>query len=115
MRVNSSRTPLARVLVQRLRTWLRTVDTATFNWMAICGAEPIRYDTLKRFAECFAPCGFTLDSFYPSYGLGEATLIVSGYAEVGGIPENLPRLTKPFRQADLAASVAEIMEAVPRR
>ena len=42
-------------------------------------------------------------------------LIVSGYAEVGGIPENLPRLTKPFRQADLAASVAEIMEAVPRR
>ena len=42
-------------------------------------------------------------------------LIVSGYAEVGGIPENLPRLTKPFRQADLAASVAEIMEAVSRR
>ena len=33
-------------------------------------------------------------------------LIVSGYAEMEGIDSDLPRLTKPFRGADLAASLA---------
>lgn len=33
-------------------------------------------------------------------------LIISGYADVEGIAPDLPRLTKPFRQADLAAIVA---------
>ncbi len=34
-----------------------------------------------------------------------AILIVSGYAEQDGIDPDLPRLTKPFRRADLAASI----------
>ncbi len=34
-------------------------------------------------------------------------LIVSGYAEADGIAADLPRLVKPFRQADLAASIAD--------
>jgi PAS domain S-box-containing protein len=34
-------------------------------------------------------------------------LIVSGYAEAEGIAPDLPRLVKPFRQADLAASLFE--------
>lgn len=34
-------------------------------------------------------------------------LIVSGYAEIDGVPPYLPRLTKPFRQADLAKAIAE--------
>jgi CheY-like chemotaxis protein len=33
-------------------------------------------------------------------------LIVSGYAEAAGIAPSLPRLTKPFRSAELAARVA---------
>ena len=33
---------------------------------------------MKRFAESFASCGFQASSFYPSYGLAEATLLVSG-------------------------------------
>ncbi|HYE00560.1 MAG TPA: hybrid sensor histidine kinase/response regulator, partial [Alphaproteobacteria bacterium] len=33
-------------------------------------------------------------------------LIVSGYAEVEGIAPELPRLAKPFRNADLAATLA---------
>lgn len=41
-------------------------------------------------------------------------LIASGYADVDAIPQNLPRLTKPFRQTDLAASVAELMEAASK-
>jgi CheY-like chemotaxis protein len=32
-------------------------------------------------------------------------LIVSGFAEVEGLPAHLPRLPKPFRQADLAAAI----------
>ena len=49
------------------------------NWdVAYDGAEPIRADTLRRFAEIFAPCGFRPSAFYPSYGLAEATLLVSG-------------------------------------
>jgi PAS domain S-box-containing protein len=35
-------------------------------------------------------------------------LLVSGYAEAEGVAPDLPRLTKPFRQADLAASIAAL-------
>jgi PAS domain S-box-containing protein len=37
-------------------------------------------------------------------------LLVSGYAEVEDIAPDLPRLTKPFRQADLAASIANLVD-----
>ena len=40
---------------------------------------------------------------------GTPVLIVSGYAEATGIAPDLPRLTKPFRQVDLAASLAGAM------
>ena len=33
-------------------------------------------------------------------------LIVSGYAEAEGVDPKMPRLTKPFRIAELAASLA---------
>jgi PAS domain S-box-containing protein len=36
-------------------------------------------------------------------------LVVSGYAEVDGIAPDLPRLTKPFRNAELATSVAALL------
>ena len=42
------------------------------------GAEPVRADTLNRFAAAFAGCGFRPSFFYPCYGLAEATLLVSG-------------------------------------
>jgi len=38
-------------------------------------------------------------------------LIVSGYAEEDGIDADLPRLTKPFRSAELAASLAALQPA----
>ncbi len=46
--------------------------------LAFCGAEPVRAETLRRFAEAFAPCGFRETSFYPCYGLAEATLLATG-------------------------------------
>jgi CheY-like chemotaxis protein len=36
-------------------------------------------------------------------------LIVSGYAELEGIAPGLPRLSKPFRKAELAASLAPLV------
>lgn len=36
-------------------------------------------------------------------------LVVSGYAEVDGIASDLPRLAKPFRKDDLAASLAGLV------
>ena len=40
-------------------------------------AEPVHRETIERFAETFAPCGFRLEAFYPAFGLAEATLMVS--------------------------------------
>ena len=37
---------------------------------------------------------------------GLPVLIISGYADLDGLPPGLPRLTKPFRQADLADRIA---------
>ncbi|AUX32055.1 MULTISPECIES: non-ribosomal peptide synthetase [Sorangium] len=51
------------------------------SWeVAFTGAEPVRADTLDRFARAFAVSGFRREAFYPCYGLAEATLIVSGGA-----------------------------------
>jgi CheY-like chemotaxis protein len=47
---------------------------------------------------------------------GLPILIVSGYAEVDDLALDLPRLTKPFRVAELADRVATLMpEAAPLR
>jgi amino acid adenylation domain-containing protein len=46
--------------------------------VAFNGAEPVRAETLDRFAEAFAPAGFRPEAFLPCYGLAEATLLVSG-------------------------------------
>jgi amino acid adenylation domain-containing protein/thioester reductase-like protein len=54
--------------------------------VAYVGAEPVRYQALERFADKFATCGFRRESFYPCYGLAEATLFVSG-----GNPRLRPR------------------------
>ncbi|HVR97912.1 MAG TPA: MupA/Atu3671 family FMN-dependent luciferase-like monooxygenase, partial [Thermoanaerobaculia bacterium] len=49
--------------------------------VAFNGAEPVRPETLSRFADAFAPCGFRRESFHPCYGLAEATLLVTGAEE----------------------------------
>jgi acyl-CoA synthetase (AMP-forming)/AMP-acid ligase II len=46
--------------------------------VAFCGAEPVRAETIEAFCDAFAPCGFRRSSFYPCYGLAEATLMVTG-------------------------------------
>jgi fatty-acyl-CoA synthase len=44
---------------------------------AINGAEPVRAETLERFATRFAPYGFRRDALMPVYGLAEGSLAVS--------------------------------------
>jgi CheY-like chemotaxis protein len=41
-------------------------------------------------------------------GIAAPVLIISGYAEDDGIAPELPRLTKPFRQSELAASLTHL-------
>ncbi|WP_437338558.1 amino acid adenylation domain-containing protein [Sorangium sp. So ce394] len=53
------------------------LDLSTWD-VAFTGAEPVRHETLERFAATFAPCGFRREAFYPCYGLAEGTLIVTG-------------------------------------
>jgi FkbH-like protein len=49
------------------------------SWrVAFNGAETVRRETMDRFSEAFAACGFGRSAFYPAYGLAEATLKVSG-------------------------------------
>ncbi len=64
---------------------LRRVDEETVesldlsSWeVAFNGAEPIRAETIDAFSRKFAPAGFRRSSFFPCYGLAEATLIVTG-------------------------------------
>jgi acyl-CoA synthetase (AMP-forming)/AMP-acid ligase II/acyl carrier protein len=58
------------------------------SWdVAFNGAEPVRAETLERFANTFEPYGFCREAFYPCYGMAETTLIISG-----GLKASLPVL-----------------------
>lgn len=46
--------------------------------VAFCGAERVDPATVRQFADHFAAAGFRPESFFPCYGLAEATLFVSG-------------------------------------
>ncbi|RYU57974.1 non-ribosomal peptide synthetase, partial [Methylolobus aquaticus] len=46
--------------------------------VAFCGAEPIRHETMRTFAERFRAQRLNPRSLYPCYGLAEATLLVTG-------------------------------------
>jgi len=67
---------------------LAGLDLASWR-VAFNGAEPVRAETLERFAETFAPAGFRPEAFYPCYGLAEATLFVAG-----GVMGRRPRVAR---------------------
>jgi acyl-CoA synthetase (AMP-forming)/AMP-acid ligase II len=54
-----------------------TLDLSSWQ-VAFSGAEPVRAETMKRFAKIFAPCGFRYEAFYPCYGMAETTLFITG-------------------------------------
>ncbi len=69
------------------------------------GAEPIRADTLARFAAAFASCGLRADVVMPCYGLAEGTLMVSG-----GPPQRLPSTIVADRRGLEAGSIRSPLE-----
>src|SRR5712691_11595023 len=71
--------------------------------VAYNGSEPIRSTTLASFTEAFAECGFRAESYRPTYGLAEATLLVSAS----------PRSTRPTTRAVDATALANdrVLEA----
>jgi acyl-CoA synthetase (AMP-forming)/AMP-acid ligase II len=52
--------------------------------LALNGAEPVRADTIRRFAATFAPHGFAAEAIYPAYGMAEATVLISAGRRGGG-------------------------------
>ncbi|HMD64046.1 MAG TPA: fatty acyl-AMP ligase [Stellaceae bacterium] len=52
--------------------------------VAFNGAEPVRANTIDRFASTFAPYGFDAKSIQPAYGMAEATLLISADRRGGG-------------------------------
>ena len=56
---------------------LEGIDLSSWK-VAFNGAEPVRAETLERFAAKFERYGFNYNSFYPCFGLAEGTLIVTG-------------------------------------
>ncbi|HVF89383.1 MAG TPA: AMP-binding protein, partial [Blastocatellia bacterium] len=71
--------------------------TTAFN-----GAEPIRFDTMERFTAAFESCGFRRETFFPCFGLAEATLIVSGSSR-----DSLP-VVRDFEAAGLERNHASL-------
>jgi acyl-CoA synthetase (AMP-forming)/AMP-acid ligase II/alkylation response protein AidB-like acyl-CoA dehydrogenase/acyl carrier protein len=67
--------------VQKERFDLRSLKVA-YN-----GSEPIRAETLRRFASAFAPCGMAAEAMFPCYGMAETTLFVAG-----GPVDSAPRI-----------------------
>lgn len=57
------------------------------------GSEPVRMDTIERFAEAFAVAGFRPEAHRPSYGLAEATVFVGCGSALAGVVLDRTELT----------------------
>ncbi len=57
----------------------KSLDLSSLNKL-YSGAEPINYETLRRFTEIYEPYSFRSDAFKPCYGMSETTLMVTGRA-----------------------------------
>ena len=73
--------------------------------IALSGAEPVRADTVADFQAAFAPCGFAARAVTPSYGLAEATLLVTGGQRTHG--EVSRRFSSEALKRGIAAPLAD--------
>ncbi|MDH6113780.1 acyl-CoA synthetase (AMP-forming)/AMP-acid ligase II [Kitasatospora sp. MAP12-15] len=72
---------------------LAALDLSSLRF-ALNGSEPVDSGTLLRFAERFAPAGFSPEAFKPCYGMAEATLFITGTP-----PEHGPVFTRVEAEA----------------
>ena len=82
---------------------LQNLDLSSWR-AALNGAEPVRPETIKGFAEKFAPCGFRREALLPVYGLAEATLGVA--APHMGAGARVDRILRRGFQTDHKATPA---------
>lgn len=55
------------------------------SWkVAVNGAEPVKFSTLKAFSEAFYESGFSSAAHRPSYGMAETTLVISAHKGTNG-------------------------------
>ncbi|GDY33390.1 fatty acyl-AMP ligase [Gandjariella thermophila] len=81
----------------------RSLDLSAWR-MALIGADAVRAEVIDEFSAAFAPCGFRREAFFPSYGMAESTVMVSG-----GPVEREPVIER-FDAAALAKGVARPAE-----
>lgn len=83
---------------------MRGVDLSCWK-LALNGAEPVRAGTIERFSNTFAAHGLSLSAPHPTYGMAEATLMISG-----GRHDGRPKLWTVSRyrlQRNLAVAPAD--------
>jgi acyl-CoA synthetase (AMP-forming)/AMP-acid ligase II len=56
---------------------LAELDLSSWS-VAFSGAETVGAETINRFSDLFASCGFQKSAFYPCYGMAETTLFITG-------------------------------------
>ncbi len=85
-----------------------TLDLSAWK-IAVNGAEPIKETTLEKFITLFEPYGFKSSSFCLSYGMSEATNMVSGGIEGTIVPRFVQRaaLEKNRKIIELPAETPE--------
>lgn len=67
------------------------IDLSTWR-VAINGAEPVKWDTVRRLQQRLEPFGFKAHALRPAYGLAEATLLVAATAP--GQPPSMRRFDR---------------------
>ena len=73
--------------------------------VAFNGAEPVRAEVMRQFADKFEPFGFEHKAFFPCYGMAETTLVVTG-----GGPEQAP-IVRNFNKHELVHHRVERVSA----
>ena len=88
--------------VQRFRAdQVKDLDLSCWK-LAFNAAEPVRADTIERFAATFRPYGFEPRVMYPLYGMAEATLLISaGRRSAGPVIRTVSR--DAFQRHQVAA------------
>ncbi|MFI5685541.1 fatty acyl-AMP ligase [Streptomyces sp. NPDC051636] len=56
---------------------LRSLDLGGWQ-IAVVGDEPVRAEMIDAFSAMLAPYGFRREAFFPSYGIAESTVMLSG-------------------------------------
>ncbi|MFC4611532.1 fatty acyl-AMP ligase [Streptomyces maoxianensis] len=56
---------------------LRSLDFSGWK-IAVVGDEPVRAEMIDQFSAMLAPFGFRREAFFPSYGIAESTVMLSG-------------------------------------